>query len=59
MILSGKSKHDVMNIISKNTFSGNMAGMKFAIWRKRNGLIIFYQHRIKSLFTYQGTQDGC
>ena len=36
MILSGKSKHDVMNIISKNTFSGNMARMKFAIWRKRN-----------------------
>ena len=36
MILSGKSKHEIMNIISKNTFSGNMARMKFAIWRKRN-----------------------
>ena len=24
MILSGKSKHEIMNIISKNTFSGNM-----------------------------------
>ena len=36
MILSGKSKHEIMNIISKNTFSGNMGRMKFAIWRKRN-----------------------
>ena len=57
MILSGKSKHEIMNIISKNTFSGNKNEVRNM--EKEKCLIIFYQHRIKSLFTYQGTQDGC
>ena len=36
MILSGKTKSDIKNLIEQNTFKGISAKLKFTNWRKRN-----------------------
>ena len=36
MILSGRSKSEIHDIIKENTFSGISAKLKFTNWRKRN-----------------------
>ena len=36
MILSGKTKSDIKNLIEQNTFNGISAKLKFTNWRKRN-----------------------
>ena len=36
MILSGKTKEDITNIIDKNTYSGVRAKLEFMKWSKRN-----------------------
>ena len=36
MIMSGRTKEEIKNIIEKNTYQGNMALLKFTNWRKIN-----------------------
>ena len=36
MIMSGRTKEDIKEIINNNTYQGNMALLKFTNWRKTN-----------------------
>ena len=36
MIMSGRTKEDIKEIINNNTYQGNMALLKFTNWRKIN-----------------------